>query len=563
MLKLFLDTLLVITLFTPLGFFIQNKEPPNIYFFAKQLIFGVIIISFFAILLNFFTPLNKTINTIFLLLPLFLLFKFKSIYFKKEFIKFVLISSVLIFLLIVESNVYRPDAGLYHIPYINILNNEKIIFGLSNLHFRFAHTSIMQYVSAISNNLIFSVNGIVYAQTLVAVPVIISFLYQIVTYKKNKDYNFHFFYLLSVLIFIIFKMNRYGEYGNDAPSHFIFFFLISEILLIIKNNTYQVEKIINLFILVFFIITNKVILGLSILIVLLFIKFLKIKKLFKSKTFYFLIFFFIIWSIKNVIISGCLVFPVKSTCFQNLSWSNNNLAHSVSVENEAWSKGWPNYVEYNKKNNLELIPIEKYSKDFYWVKQWSLNHGLLILKIILPYTAFLLLLFLTLNKKKKLKNNYKNKDIIYIIIYISLFSTLYWLTKVPVFRYGYSYIIILISLIFSFSLINRVFYTKKNDQIVSFILIAFFAVFVGKNTLRIIKTDNNYNNYPWPKFYSMNNSNEKPIYKKIIINGEVFYMPLDNNGNYCMYSSAPCIQYGNYLNAKVEIVNGYIFVTKN
>ena len=118
-------------------------------------------------------------------------------------------------------------------------------------------------------------------------------------------------------------------------------------------------------------------------------------------------------------------------------------------------------------------------------------------------------------------------------------------------------------LYFSFSLVNRVFYTKKNDQIVSFILIAFFAVFVGKNTLRIIKTDNNYNNYPWPKFYSMNSSNEKPIYKKIIINGEIFYMPLDNNGNYCMYSNAPCIQYGNYLNAEVKIVNGYIFVTKN
>ena len=32
---------------------------------------------------------------------------------------------------------------LYHLPYTSILNNEKIIIGLSNIHFRFAHTSIV------------------------------------------------------------------------------------------------------------------------------------------------------------------------------------------------------------------------------------------------------------------------------------------------------------------------------------------------------------------------------------------------------------------------------------
>ena len=72
-------------------------------------------------------------------------------------------------LILSESNVYRPDAGLYHLPYIGILNSEKIILGLSNLHFRYAHTSILQYFSAASNNIIFGDNGIVFAQALIAV----------------------------------------------------------------------------------------------------------------------------------------------------------------------------------------------------------------------------------------------------------------------------------------------------------------------------------------------------------------------------------------------------------
>ena len=31
-------------------------------------------------------------------------------------------------------------------------------------------------------------------------------------------------------------MNRYIEYGNDAPTHFLFFFLISEIIKCIDNE---------------------------------------------------------------------------------------------------------------------------------------------------------------------------------------------------------------------------------------------------------------------------------------------------------------------------------------
>ena len=133
-------------------------------------------------------------------------------------------------MLILESNVYRPDAGLYHLPYIKILNDEKIIIGLANFHFRYAHISIIQYLSAISNNFIFGNNGIVFAQALIASSVIINFMYKIYEYNKKREYNFHFFYLLSIIIFIFYKMNRYSEYGNDAPSHFLFFFLLSEIL---------------------------------------------------------------------------------------------------------------------------------------------------------------------------------------------------------------------------------------------------------------------------------------------------------------------------------------------
>ena len=126
-------------------------------------------------------------------MPIFFLIKKKHIYFTKQFFLFLIISTIIITLLIYESHVYRPDAGLYHLPYIKILNDEKILFGLSNLHFRYGHISIVQYLAAISNNIIFGENGIVFAQVLIASSVIINFLSKIYYYNKSQNYNFHFF----------------------------------------------------------------------------------------------------------------------------------------------------------------------------------------------------------------------------------------------------------------------------------------------------------------------------------------------------------------------------------
>ena len=57
-------------------------------------------------------------------------------------------------------NTNRPDAGLYHLPYINIINDSKIILGSANLEFRFGHSSILQYLSSAFNNIIFTNKGI-------------------------------------------------------------------------------------------------------------------------------------------------------------------------------------------------------------------------------------------------------------------------------------------------------------------------------------------------------------------------------------------------------------------
>ena len=545
MFQIFLSSLLIILLFSPFGtFFSINKK--NISSYSSQLIYSVVLISFIALVLNFFTPLNLTINSSLILVSCFLIFKNKKIYFSIEYLKFLLICSVIIFLLITNTHTYRPDSGLYHFPYINILNDEKIIIGISNLHFRFGHISVIQYLSAISNNYIFGYNGMVFPSAIIACAVIMNFGYYFFHYIKKKELSFHFYFIFASIIYIFYKMNRYGEYGNDAPAHLIFFFLVSEIIKSLNN--YNANKISNYFLLATFIILNKITLLFSILLPIIFINKKNYAEVIKEKKIYLSIFFLALWLIKNLLVSGCLVYPVSKTCFSNLQWADLNKTEYVSLENEAWAKNWPTI----EKNNTSKITQKNFIKKFNWVETWIKNYSINILKILLPYIIFLILIYclIYINKEKK---NFKQKNQkIYFLIIILFISSSFWFLKVPVYRYGYSYILSLIAILFALNCSSFI-VKKKFYKILYFAFFSLTLVFFIKNGYRILKNDMNYHNAPWPKYYSHNDDNLPVVLEEKYINGKKIYKSIDG---YCMYSKAPCTGFD--INLKVKRKYNYL-----
>ena len=394
MFELIFFSILTVIILTPCGYIFNNHNNNNIINLSNDIIYGLILISFITLVINFFFPLNIIVNSLILLLPLLIFFKNIKIYLSLNFLKFIIFNSIIVFLLIAKSNIYRPDAILYHLPYTSILNEEKIIFGLSNLHFRFAHISIIQYFSAFFNNFIFKSEGIVYAVAIIASAVIINFLSQSIYYLKNKKFNFHFFYLFFILVFIAYKMNRYGEYGNDAPTHFLFFFLVSEIIKSFNNKKFLFVE--NNFLLSIFIILNKITMAFAIFLPFLFLKKKDLNNILTIKSF-FAVIFLSFWVLKNVIISGCVIYPVSKLCFKSLEWSNINEVKNVSQENEAWTKAWPDF------KNINNISQKEYSKNFNWVSTWSKTHLKKIVEILLPYFIFLIIVYLIISFKYKYK----------------------------------------------------------------------------------------------------------------------------------------------------------------
>ena len=82
-------------------------------------------------------------------------------------------------------------------------------------------------------------------------------------------------------------------------------------------------------------------------------------------------------------------------------------------------------------------------------------------------------------------------------------SSLFWLIKVPVFRYGYSYLISFLALFFAIICIQFTPFKKNIAKSFNFLLLACFSILIIKNSLRIANNNNNYNNYPWPKYYAI------------------------------------------------------------
>lgn len=540
MIEIFTKIYLATFFFIILGSSNYVKKNDDFSEYSYSGILGIIYFSIFVLFINFILPLSSLINTI-----IFLFILLISIFFKRKFINqnykklflYLLIFSFFVTIILSFSNSYRPDSGLYHYPFVNIINENKIILGLSNLHFRFGHISIIQYLSGAFNNHLFGIQGITIPLGLLVVFVIFFLFSEIIYFLNNINFRLYSLFNLSVIIYCAYKLNRYSEFGNDAPGHAMAFFLISISIknFIQKNNIGKDIILISSYI---FTIKSTLIIYLLVPIFIYITE--KFKDIFNNKNIL-AIFLLICWCTKNFLISSCILYPMDVSCIKSTSWYNQNYLNSVEevqIRSEAWNKDWPNRVDKNIQQN-------EYIKNFNWISVWSKNHFFKILKILAPYIIFIFLLFLVcyfLSSKKQMnettkKNNYDLN--IYLLMAVCLVGITTWFLKAPIYRYGYSYIIIFISLLFSLALEMRTLNMKNwtFKLVSSIILILVVIIFISKQYVRIQKNwSENYILKPWPKFYGMDKLNTSPKLTKVQIDQYKIY----KSGSECMYSKAPC-----------------------
>jgi hypothetical protein len=524
----------------------------------KFLIFilGIFTIMFISLVLNFFTPINKTISSIVFIIGSLLFIINKQNYNLLE-LSLLLLIGLSSTILIYKTNL-NNDFSLYHGPFLTILQNEKIIFGLSNLHFRFGHISTQQYYE-----IIFSNNVLLNSSPLFAIAVIYSAFVLTVAIdllKDKKTLNRSDIFLFFTFVYFILRHSRFNEFGNDLfPNIIALYYIYLAILFLEKKE--KINKYFSfsnfffiLCVLGAIILASKVTLAIFLFIPLYFL--LKKKNYFKIILNYKLfipIFFIVFFLIKNIINTGCFFYPVSKKICLDLSWSEKEVEERA-VQSEAWAKDWPNrdtskFKDYSKD----------YNENFNWLKYWSKNHLYVVLKNITIFLAPILLALFILNLISiSRKRTNPNLDNFYPMLLISLLGVLFWFIKAPLYRYGYAYIVsavILLILPLTYNTIsNHKLKNKKFFYYLLFFLLLFF--FISKNLYRIKNNEKNLiiPNLNWENtkikqdFFILNN------YKIRVINDGTCYMGMPICSNF--YEIVKKIE--------VKQINNYIyFLYKN
>ena len=519
---------------------VKNYLYSNIYL---QIFIGIIFVSIFSVIINFIYPLDRKINSIIFIVILIIGFYFFSSELKKNnFLKFGLIAFISTILLY-KSKLFLPDAGLYHLPFIKIINSEKIIFGLSNLHFRFGHISIIQYSSGFLNNFIFLDNGITILPAILAGTFLI-FLMNKIFFSKNIDINYLFIFFSFV--FSIDYLDRYSNYGNDAPA--FIFGILSIIFLIEYINSKKKESLFICSLLITFsFLIKPFFIILAVLPGYYFLINIFNRRVFEKKFLIIPVLIFL-WTLKTLINSGCLIYPMKITCIKNLSWSDVNKTEFYEIAGEAASKGYLDIIK-NKKSNISM---DQFNKDFNWLDTWFQNHFMIILEKISPYILFLILFFTIayLIKSKEYENTNLKK--IYFINFSFFLFCIYWFLKFPLYRYGIFFIFVFLTLS-AMILFKKYLFKEKLLKINKIIVCVFLIVLVSINFKRII---NNNSNPVWPQIYNNNSKNYEKNFE-----GNTFIYTISKYS--CMYDENLCSNWETNF-YKFNNVKGYkFFISKH
>lgn len=222
----------------------------------------------------------------------------------------------------------------------------------------------------------------------------------------------------------------------------------------------------------------------------------------KNKIFYFfstLIFLVILTYFFN---TGCLIYPISFSCFDNFDWSIGvDATIEMNKHYQLWSKAGktPNFITENP---------ELYLQNMNWLSNWiNLYFFNKVSDFLLGIFLLCLIFYFIFSQKeqKHFQNNLFKQKIILIYIFLVILL-IEWFLNHPALRYG-GYVLISLIVFVPFSYFlgkNQVDYESKNIKIKVFTLIFLtIIIFSIRNFSRIYDEMNKYNYNPIlrPFFY--------------------------------------------------------------
>jgi len=317
------------------------------------------------------------------------------------------------------------DATDYHLISQNWIRNSKIVFGLSNVYAGYGWSTIYEYIQA---NFWFNKNFIYLHY--INVSFFISFYQFIYSCIFSSRNNFLCIASLNLLLFGFLDNFGFGGGGNtfllfqtigkpDLTSGIIFTItglILFKFLLFNEKINGMDFFFVSLFAFQLKIL-NSILIFLLIPFLFVYVKQNNLSFFSTLKSNFMILVVFVFYLIKNVIITGCVIFPISYTCLTSASWSNKDYVKNYAEGVRLGNFGIPNLSSFNFN--------EWYSP---WINNaYNFN----------TYRNFLLsiMIIIFINQFLTPFNEVKIKKIFFLRLF-QVFSILFFLYSGPTVRYG-------------------------------------------------------------------------------------------------------------------------------
>ena len=488
-------------------------------------LFGIYILIIYSYFSNLFIAHSEFHNFLVLFIGLILfIYSIKQKYFLyKNEITFSFVVFVIIFIAVLQFK-NHDDFEYYHFPYTYYLTQQSLHIGIGQFNHGFRTPSSIFYI----NSLFYLPYAKFYLFNFFSLFILgfanIILLKKIHNYFKfasTKDKQLKLTHFLSLLSFVFINIffYRISEYGTDRAAMILIFLFIIELLNFVNLKIIKTSNLFYIYLLGALIISFKAFYILYIIFVIpLFFYILKKKKnyiqtsyfLFFNKyfTLFLVLFFFIICT--YFINTGCLIYPLSLTCFDEMSWSIPlTEVKQMSDWYELWSKG-------GAAPNFRIDNPETYIKNFNRVSNWIYIYFFNKVSDFILGIILLISIFLFFFRKSFFKKAIINVDHhVYLVYLLILILGIEWFFNHPALRYGgYHIIALLLFIPISIKLGSSQIDLKKYSKISIVLVSLTITIFLSRNISRIVNEVEQYSYKPIRQTYYFLNDNHFRIQKQ-------------------------------------------------
>lgn len=408
----------------------------NLNSFDGEIVFGLCICNLYSQIFSIFYKIGVASFiglTVITAVALFYLKKGNSLNFldntiwekldKKRFVSIVIVLIGIVAWTSLSPHHY--DTYLYHAQAIHWVEEYGVVPGLGNLHFRFAYNSAVMPLHAlysfgwIAGQSLHTVNGFLTAVLLI---------YIFASLPQGTEFfcTQSTFLKLGALFYVFYDAISVSSPNTDSIALLLTFYVIIKWTEFTEQNAQEAEYAF-LCIVAVYIVTVKLSVGVFVLLTVYPAVLLIRKRQIKDILKYLCVGVIqaIPFVIRNVIISGYLLYPCKSSAIKGLDWiMPSELLESDKAEIIAWARG-----------NKDISRIDE--SIFQWIGEWYDQINILWkVFVVLAGVAIIYLIFDVIVSLKG-KNDYP-----YVTLYIvCVFGFFFWLLSAPLPRYGAIYMI--------------------------------------------------------------------------------------------------------------------------